>query len=456
MDKSLICVRYYLHKHQIVSSAQPPEYIRAMNIVAITPRTPAAAMGIQVGDELLSINGRNIADVIDYEFYAADEELVILIRRAGIDREISISKSLDEELGIIIEPMKIRSCANNCVFCFAHQNPPGVRESLNFKDGDFRFSFLHGHYITMTNMGSKQLERVVKQHLSPLYISVHVTDSVLRQKMLLYGKDDTLMDKLKYLTDHNIMLHTQIVLCPGWNDGEVLLRTIADLKQFTPQIQSISIVPVGITKYRDNLPHLDSYDQPSANAFISWFKTHETEFNVVGIERFVYLSDEFFILAEVPIPADDYYGEFSMIENGVGQCRDFANRFEASRSMLPPKLKRPTHLVFPTGTLGYPFLKKTISSTLDRIGNLEFEIIPIRNEWLGADLVTVTGLLPARDIVTQLRSVVKADAIYLSYRMFSEDGVTLDDHTREEMEQKLGIPVYIHHEDMLEILKPWM
>ena len=426
-----------------------------MNIVAITPRTPAAAMGIQVGDELLSINGRTIADVIDYEFYAADEELEVVIRRAGVDHQLSISKSMDEELGIIIEPMTIRSCANNCVFCFAHQNPPDVRDALNFKDGDFRFSFLHGHYITMTNMGSRQLERVIEQHLSPLYISVHVTDSDLRRKMLLYGKDDTLLDKLKYLTDHNIVLHTQIVLCPGWNDGDVLLQTIQDLKQFTPQVQSISIVPVGITKYRDNLPHLDSYNQKTASAFISWFKAHEAEFSAEGIERFVYLSDEFFILARVPIPADDYYGEFSMIENGVGQCRDFANRFKTSLPMLPPALKKPTKLVFPTGTLGYPFLTKTISSTLDGIENLEYEIMPIQNEWLGADLVTVTGLLPARDVVTQLRSVRKADAIYLSYRMFSEDGVTLDDHTREEIEQKLGIPVYIHHEDLLEILKPW-
>ncbi len=427
-----------------------------MNIVAITPRTPAAAMGIQVGDELLTINGSSISDIIDYEFYAADEALDVLIRRAGIDRQISILKSLDEELGIIVEPMKIRSCANNCVFCFAHQNPPGVREALNFKDGDFRFSFLHGHYITMTNMGPKQLERVVEQQLSPLYISVHVTDPALRRKMLLYGKDDKLLDKLAYLTEHNIVLHTQIVLCPGWNDGEVLLRTINDLKQLAPQVQSVSIVPVGLTKYRDNLPHLDSYDQVTAQEFITWFEARRELFSVPDIERFVLLSDEFFILADVPIPDDDYYGDFSMVENGVGQCRDFANRFEASRAMLPSTLKKQTRLVFPTGLLGYSFLKKTIGTTLDDIGNLEYEIIPIRNEWLGADLVTVTGLVPARDVVTQLRSIEKADAIYLSYRMFSEDGVTLDDHTRDEMEQKLGMPVYIHHEDLMEILKPWI
>ncbi len=426
-----------------------------MNIVAITPKTPAEAMGIQVGDQLLSINGRNISDEIDYAFYAADEDLEILITRLGISQTINISKSLDEELGIVVEPMKIRSCANNCVFCFAHQNPPGVREALNFKDGDFRFSFLHGHYITMTNMGPRQLERVVEQQLSPLYISVHVTDPETRKKMLLYGKDDHILDKMGFLTNNGIKLHTQIVLCPGWNDGDILLNTIKDLVAMAPGVQSVSIVPVGLTKYRENEPDLASYTPETAREFIKWFEGKQTDFNVPDFENFVLLSDEFFILADLPIPGDDYYGDFSMVENGVGQCRDFANRFNASIPMLPASLKKPTRLVFATGLLGYPFLKETIGETLDGVENLDYEIVPITNEWLGADTVTVTGLVPARDLVTQLKSIGTADAIYLSYRMFSEDGITLDDHTREDIENKLGVPVYIHHEDMLEILSPW-
>jgi len=427
-----------------------------MNIVAITPKTPAEAMGIQVGDNLLSINDRKIADEIDYAFYSADEDLKIKILRHGISREINISKSLDEELGIIVEPMKIRSCANNCVFCFAHQNPPGVREALNFKDGDFRFSFMHGHYITMTNMGPKQLERVVEQQLSPLYISVHVTDPEIRSKMLLYGKDDKLAEKLAYLTANRIELHTQIVLCPGWNDGDILLGTINDLIELAPGVQSISIVPVGLTKYRENQPDLTSYTPETAKEFIQWFEIEQKKFNVPGFDNFVLLSDEFFILANLPIPDDTYYGDFSMVENGVGQCRDFANRFSASIQMLPSALKKPTKLVFATGLLGYPFLKDTISPTLDEINNLDYEIIPITNEWLGADTVTVTGLVPARDLITQLKVIQAVDAVYLSYRMFSEDGITLDDHTREDIEKKLGVPVYIHHEDMLEILSPWI
>jgi len=427
-----------------------------MNILAITPKTPAEAMGIKAGDELLTINGHRIADIIDYEFYSADEALSIVIQRSGTDHHIDLIKSLDEELGLVVETMQIRSCANDCVFCFAHQNPPGVRETLNFKDGDFRFSFLYGHYVTMTNMGRRQLERVVEQQLSPLYVSVHVTDTALRRKMLLHGKDDNILDKLKYLAEHNIALHTQIVLCPGWNDGDILLQTIRDLQQLAPMIRSVSIVPVGLTKYRDGLPQLDSFDQASAKAFINWFHRQVEQLGIDEAAHAVLLSDEFFILAEEPIPADSYYGEFSMVENGVGQCRDFANRFQASIALLPLRLKRPTRLLFPTGTLGFPFLKATISTTLDHITDLEYEIIPIRNDWLGADLVTVTGLLSARDLIQQVKSAKPADAVYLSYRMFSEDGITLDDHSWEDIEQKLGMPVYIHHEDMLEILEPWV
>jgi putative radical SAM enzyme (TIGR03279 family) len=273
--------------------------------------------------------------------------------------------------------------------------------------------------------------------------------------MLLYGKDDKLAEKLEYLTANRIQLHTQIVLCPGWNDGDILLQTINDLIKMAPGVQSISIVPVGLTKYRDNEPDLTSYTPETAKAFIQWFEIEQQKFKVPGFENFVLLSDEFFILADLPIPDDNYYGDFSMVENGVGQCRDFANRFNASIPMLPSTLKKPTRLVFATGILGYPFLKDTIASTLDGIENLEYEIVPILNEWLGADTVTVTGLVPARDLVTQLMGKTNVDAVYLSYRMFSEDGITLDDHTRDEIEKKLGVPVYIHHEDMLEILSPW-
>ncbi|MCF7905200.1 MAG: DUF512 domain-containing protein, partial [Candidatus Marinimicrobia bacterium] len=415
----------------------------------------ADAVDLKTEDQLVSINGHKISDEIDYTFYSADEDLVLSILRDEKPFELKVEKGLDEELGIEVEPMTMRSCANNCVFCFAHQNPPGVRDALNFKDGDFRFSFLHGHYITMTNMGRKQLERVVEQQLSPLYISVHVTDPDVRKDMLLYGKDDNILEKLEYLTSNNIKLHSQIVLCPGWNDGDILVQTLKDLVAFAPNLLSVSIVPVGLTKYRDNLPKMVSYDKASAKAFIHWFGTRESEFQVDGIERFVYLSDEFFILSGGPIPGNDYYGEFSMIENGVGQCRDFVNRFQASLPMLPDRLKKPVRLLFPTGTLASDLLKKTLNEPLARIENLEYEILPVRNEWLGADLVTVTGLLSARDVVTQIKSAKDIDAIYLSYRMFSEDGVTLDDHTREDIEKKLGVPIYIHHEDMAEILKPW-
>lgn len=426
-----------------------------MKIVEIIPNTLAENAGIQVGDELISINSHKISDEIDYEFYVADDRLEMLLKRDGKAYSLRLQKDQDEELGAQVEPMKIRSCANNCVFCFAHQNPPGVRDALNFKDGDYRFSFLHGHYITMTNMGKTQLKRVVDQHLSPLYVSVHVTDPELRKDMLLYGKDDHLLEKLEYLTSNGIVLHTQIVLCPGWNDGDVLLQSIGDLQRFAPYLKSVSIVPVGLTKYRDNLPELKSYTPDSAKSFITWFTAIEGMFQGTGKDRFVFLSDEFFILADLPIPENEYYGEFSMVENGVGQCRDFYNRFHTSVPVLPDRLRKPTRLLFPTGVLAYKFLKQTLQPTLDMIGNLEYELLPIENKWLGEDLVTVTGLLSARDVVTQVSHKRDVDAVYLSYRMFNEDGITLDDHTRDDIESRLGVPIYIHQEDVLEILQEW-
>ena len=426
-----------------------------MKIVSIQPFSAASSLKIKTGDILKQINGHSINDVIDYQFYSAEEVLTLSLEQDGVEYSVEVQKGIDEELGLDLEPMRMRACANDCIFCFADQNPPGVRESLNFRDGDYRFSFLHGHFITMTNMGQSQLERVVTQKLSPLYVSIHVTDPEVRQNLMLYKKNDSILDKLEYLTSNGITLHTQVVLCPGWNDGDVLKRTIKDLFDFAPKVHTVSIVPVGLTRWRQNLPEIETVTPEYAREFIQVVNSWEQKYRLEDGGRFLYLSDEWFILADMEMPGDDYYDDYMMVENGVGQCRDLANRVASQLPLLPLELQKPTKLTFVTGTLAYKFLLETLAPALDPIKNLDWNLVAVRNDWLGADLVTVTGLLPARDVVVQLQKLDLGDAVYLSNRMFNEDGITLDDQTIGDIAKKLGVAVHTHQEDLVEILEPW-
>ena len=224
-----------------------------MKIIKIFPDSLAETIGLQFGDRLLKINGKRVQDEIDYKFRITEENLLLDVEINGQIEQVKIEKEYDDDLGVEFEEMKIRSCANDCVFCFVDQNPPNMRKGMYFRDGDYRMSYLHGHYITMTNMGQNELERIIDQRLSPLYISVHVTDPKLRQNLFLYKRDDGLLDKLKFLTDNGIELHTQIVLMPDINDGEYLLRTLADLYEYYPKLKTCTIVPVGLTEHRKGL-----------------------------------------------------------------------------------------------------------------------------------------------------------------------------------------------------------
>ncbi|MCF7801442.1 MAG: DUF512 domain-containing protein [Candidatus Marinimicrobia bacterium] len=426
-----------------------------MKIIDLDKHGLGARLGMEPGDEILRINDHRLNDIIDYEFYVADETLEIEFNKGGKMTTRSLTKDPDHDLGLQFKPMRIRACANDCIFCFADQNPPGVRESLNFRDGDYRFSFLHGHFVTMTNMGQKQLDRVVEQRLSPLYVSVHVTDPTVRRKLMLFGKDDRVLEKLKFLTDNGIELHTQIVLCPGYNDGDVLFRTIDDLYQFQPMLKTVSIVPVGLTKWRQNLPNIPTVSAEYARQMIPQSEKWDAKYRRPDGQRFVYLSDEWFILADAPMPASDYYDDYLMVENGVGQCRAFADDFRDQVTEFPERLAKPVKMTFATGTLPYKFLMQTMSADLNQVENLAWDLVPITNDWLGAGMVTVTGLLSGRDVSVQLKSHGVGDVVWLSHRMFNEDGLTLDDLTRADIEKYLGVPVKIHQEDMAEVLTEW-
>ena len=231
-----------------------------MKIIEVKDKTLGESIGLKPGDRLLKINGKRVVDEIDYRFRITDTEVLLDVEVDGVMQQFNVEKDYDDDLGVLFEEFKIRKCANDCIFCFVDQNPEGMRSGMYFRDGDYRLSYLYGHYITLTNMGQNELNRIVQQRLSPLYISVHATDVELRKKLLLYGKNDHLMDKLKYLTENDIELHAQVVLMPELNDGTYLDKTISDLYSFYPHLRSLSIVPVGLTKHRQNLPKLNVVD----------------------------------------------------------------------------------------------------------------------------------------------------------------------------------------------------
>ena len=239
-----------------------------MKILSVSENSTGSLLGLKPGDRIEAIDGSRVRDIIDYRFKSSDENIVLRVRHKDRIEEYDIDKDYDDDLGLEFEDFRIRKCANDCIFCFVDQNPPGMRNALYFRDGDFRLSFLHGHYITLTNMGWKELKRIVEQRLTPLYISVHVTQPDKRLEMFLYGKDDTLLRKFEYLTENGIGLHSQVVLCPDWNDGSFLEKTIFDIHQFSPIARTLSIVPVGLTKHRENLPFIAPVTVEYAEKFI--------------------------------------------------------------------------------------------------------------------------------------------------------------------------------------------
>lgn len=400
-------------------------------------------MELQPGDNIQAIDGKKVRDIIDYRFRIAAEEVVLRIERGNEVIEYNLEKEYDDDLGLSFADLKIRKCANDCIFCFVDQNPKDMRAALYFRDGDYRLSFLHGHFVTLTNMGKKEIQRVVDQRMTPLYISVHVTDPALRKEMFLYGKDDKLLDKLQYLTSNGIDLHTQIVLCPGWNDGEFLVRTVADLHHFLPRILSVAIVPVGLTKHRDGLPFIPAVDEAYARDFIPLVYDLDRRYRDLEGERLVFLSDEWFIRAGINLPESDYYGDFAQVENGVGQVRYFFNQWSDEIRQVDSDLRRPIRITIGSGKLIEPIFRDQFIPELNLIENLTVEYVPIVNKFYG-DSVQVTGLLTGQDIVAQLKDHDLGEKVIFSERILSETGVvTLDDLDLATMSDQLSVPVKV-------------
>ncbi len=411
------------------------------------------SLGLKSGDRLLRINGRKVMDELDYQFRIAEENLFLEFEISGKTVKFEVEKDFDEDLGVEFEELKIRKCANDCVFCFVDQNPKGLRDGIYFRDGDYRLSFLYGHYITLTNIGKNELNRIVEQRMSPLYISVHTTDPELRKKLLLYKKNDSFMDKIDFLVKNEIELHCQIVLIPMENDGKHLLRTIMDLYQYYPMIKSLSIVPVGLTEHREGLMELNTVDYQYAKNFIPKVKTYKKKFPGSNCS-FFFLSDEWYILAKEAIPKSEEYGKFDLIENGVGQVRNFLNIFENEKKQISHIAKlHKLNFTIGCGILIYPIFLKYLSPFFNSEPNLNIRIIPIHNNFFGKT-VTVSGLLSGKDIIQQLSGRDLGNTVWFSNRILNDDQtLTIDDFTLNDISNKINCNVKVSDDSILSIVR---
>lgn len=413
-------------------------------ILSIIPNSPAAKTKIAAGDILLRINGHAIEDVLDYRFYAAERKLKLELRRDNRSYSIKIRKGEYEDLGLEFSDGLMdeqRCCNNNCVFCFIDQLPPGLRAPLYFKDDDARLGFLFGNYITLTNLTSREAQRIIGMRLSPVNVSVHTTNPQLRCKMMGNAQAGTSLRYLAQFAAAGLDLNIQLVLCPGWNDGDELRRSLRDLLRL-PTVRSIAAVPVGLTGYRENLTKLRPFTKEEAQEVINAFE----EFRCGAAE--LCASDEFFLIAGQGIPGVDYYGDFRQLENGVGLWASFKEDMheiltEAQKAPLCQRGGRAQEkkgVSIATGYAAYPLLRFLVDELQKIWHNIHVDVRRIENHFFGGQ-ITVAGLLAGQDIIEQLRGENLGAALLLPAAMFNHDGLTLDGMTAEDISQVLGIPV---------------
>lgn len=402
----------------------------------IYPESQAERLGLLPGDVLVSVNSHRLRDPLDFMFYSSRDSVEIEVKRYGENFNISAAREEGREFGIDFKPLKAMTCRNNCIFCFVKQLPKGLRKTLYVKDDDYRMSFLYGNYVTLTNLRNEDKKRIIEQRLSPLYVSVHSTSKGLRNKLLENVKAPDILKEIKFFTDKKIRLHTQIVLCPGYNDGKELQKTIHDLCSFYPYVSSLAVVPVGLTMHRN--PAIKPVEKEEARDAVKIIESFQKRFKKKHGDPIVYGADELYIKAEIPFPPLKDYGDFSQIENGVGMVALFMNRI---RKLKIPKLnlRKKRFLTF-TGLSFYPFLKRFIKP-LNTEG-INVDLIPVENRFFGTS-VTVTGLLTGKDVIKTLFDRIGGQEMVLVPDVVLKDGedMFLDDFTLKDMEEALGMPV---------------
>ncbi len=413
-------------------------------INAVQPKSIAAKKGVHAGDTLVSIDGNEITDVLDYRFYQNNSRITLeYINASGKIKKVKIKKDEYEELGLEFETYlmdKKHSCRNKCIFCFIDQLPKGLRDSLYYKDDDSRLSFLFGNYITLTNITEHEIERIIKMHISPVNISVHTTNPELRVKMMKNKNAGAALSIINRFNDAGIKLNCQLVLVPGINDGEELKRTLGDLTALE-NVESIAAVPVGLTRYRDNLEHISPFDKQNAIKTIETTEKFGNEcIKKYGVRK-VFASDEFYLLAESELPKASYYEDFSQLEDGVGLVSLLMSEAADALDAYDHKLYKKRRISIATGEAAYPFINRIVDNIMKKWDNLECRVYPVKNNFFGG-LVDVAGLVTATDIYDRLKSEDLGEELLIPAVMLDADGkMFLDSVTLDELSERLNIKI---------------
>lgn len=415
-------------------------------IIKVEKGSIGEELGIEKGDILLDINGNIINDVFDYRYFIQDEFLEVAIKKTnGEEWVFEIEKDEYEDLGITFESGlmdKAKSCSNKCIFCFIDQLPKGMRETLYFKDDDSRLSFLQGNYVTLTNMKDEDINRIIYYHLSPINISVHTTNMELREQMLKNPKAVNVMSHIKKFYDSNIEMNFQVVLCRNINDKFQLEKTINDLSKFIPKASSLSIVPLGVTKYRENLYNFELFDKESSLEVINQVEYWQKKLKNKYGKRFVFASDEFYLKAEKELPKLKEYEDFPQLENGVGMLTLMKSEFENYFSKLSgDSIKR--NLTLATGKAAYSFISELCNEISRKFTNTNIKVFLIENDFFGEN-ITVSGLLTGKDIINQLKDKKLSKYLFIpGNSLRTDDTVFLDDIDIKDIERELEVKVIV-------------
>jgi putative radical SAM enzyme (TIGR03279 family) len=423
-------VRKAVHEYRYAAPHRGSESQR-LRVLSVEPGSLADRIKLKPGDEIHELNGKPLLDAIDFQFNAAT-----IGRRTTIqtqDRKIAFVRREWESFGLEFEPIEPMTCKNQCVFCFVHQNPKNVRRSLHIKDEDYRLSFLFGNYLTLTNVNEAEMQRIIEQRLSPLYVSVHATEPELRRQLLGIDEYDGFMAKVKRLAKAGIQMHGQVVLCPGLNDGIHLERTIDDSLQLYPNMASLAIVPVGLTDHRQNLPLLRPFTKEYALDLIRRVTPIQKKLKHNIGTSFAFLGDEIYIMAGAEIPPASHYADFPQMENGVGMVRTFLTQFNSALRMKPKATARGTVC---TGKVFYPYLNDCVK----RLGT-DLKTVAVESRFWGSG-IGVAGLLTGSDFIAALKGNVYGDFVVLpSESMVGDEYLFLDDLTIKDVERELGVEV---------------